>query len=361
VLIRYFSGRPDGSIIGDSTLGVSMNPLQSEQCTGIFPGDAVLVGDASAKALGLQEAIPRCIWVATVQQLHAIDLTTVDVVLSLSTIADGCPLDVVAYVQGMRPELPVILLGTIEDEPLAIEAIEAGAMDFVLLSGAEHITVPLAIRQSLAHQAIRTQNSSLQDQLGRSLAELEVSNGRLEQMVERLEETARTDALTQVANRRWFNVMLGEHWGQVQRYDLPLALMMIDLDGFKALNDTLGHQVGDDMLRLAADVISSNCREVDLVARFGGDEFCVLMPHTDADAAIAVARRTVAAFRQEAVVLSGGLGQVDMSVGVAHRNVSEPTDAAMLLRHADEAMYGAKARGVGGVMIRTTPEVPFAV
>ena len=138
------------------------------------------------------------------------------------------------------------------------------------------------------------------------------------------------------------NLMLDSRWQEATRNGIPLAFLMIDLDGFKAFNDTFGHQKGDEVLRLAARVLEANCRSIDVSARFGGDEFCVLMPHTDPDSVVQVANRIAAAFDEAVSAVSGQDARVSMSIGVAHWQVTSPVSTDELVRHADIAMYAAK-------------------
>jgi len=136
--------------------------------------------------------------------------------------------------------------------------------------------------------------------------------------------------------------MLESRCEEATRNGLPLAFMMIDLDGFKAFNDQLGHQKGDEILRLAARVLEANCRSIDISARFGGDEFCVLMPHADPESAVQIAHRIAAAFDEAVAAVSGPGMHVSMSIGVSHWQITNPVNADELVRHADEAMYVAK-------------------
>ncbi|HBZ96722.1 MAG TPA: diguanylate cyclase, partial [Phycisphaerales bacterium] len=160
--------------------------------------------------------------------------------------------------------------------------------------------------------------------------------------------------LTGLSNRRWLNLMLEGRWAEAQRHDLSMAFIMIDLDGFKQLNDRLGHQRGDDLLRVVGEVIERNCREIDVAARYGGDEFCILMPHTDLDAAMHVADRISNAFMDRIAGLDLHAVTVGLSIGVGHRDLSNPGSAEDLVRHADEAMYAAKAAcdGANRVFVR---------
>ena len=148
------------------------------------------------------------------------------------------------------------------------------------------------------------------------------------------------DALTNVLNARAFADRLGQELERNRRYPRPLTLMYMDLDNFKIINDTHGHQTGDAVLRLVADAMRSSVRTADVVGRLGGDEFAVLMPETDAQLADGAAKRLVASLR----TVFKGTPSVTASIGVVSCSA---TDASTddLLRRADQAMYDAKKAG----------------
>jgi diguanylate cyclase (GGDEF)-like protein len=148
------------------------------------------------------------------------------------------------------------------------------------------------------------------------------------------------DQLTNVLNARAFVDRLGQELDRNRRYPRPLALMYMDLDNFKVINDTHGHQTGDAVLRLVADAMRSSVRQADVVGRLGGDEFAVIMPETDAALADAAAKRLIAGLRN----VFKGTPNVTASIGVVSCTA---TDASTddLLRRADQAMYDAKKSG----------------
>lgn len=297
-------------------------------------------------------SVPCCVAIASLKQLHEHDLDQVDVVISCVTLPDGSGLDVLAYLRGIRPHLPVILLGERADTPLAVECIRAGAVDFIVNFSSDTVALPLAIEKSMAHQRVKHENERLHRDLSRSLAELADTNKQMQMLISQLQSMTRTDELTGLSNRRWLNEMLDRTWDEATRHDRPLAFLMIDLDGFKSLNDTMGHQRGDEILQLAAKVIRANCRQVDMPARYGGDEFCVLMPQTIAYEAERVAERIIREFEHAIGQISDSAARIGMSVGVSHVDLSRPTNAQQLISHADEALYAAKAAGKQRVMIR---------
>ena len=297
---------------------------------------------------------PVCLVVDSLKAMHELPLDQFDVVITASVLPDACGLEVLVFMQGTSPDTPVIMTGVEADASMAVDAIRGGAAEFILLTGHETVAVPLAVEKAFVHRQLREENEGLQEDLGRSMADLAILNRKLEKTIRQLEVTARTDELTGLSNRRWLNLMLEGRWAEAQRHDLSMAFIMIDLDGFKQLNDRLGHQRGDDLLRVVGEVIERNCREIDVAARYGGDEFCILMPHTDLDAAMHVAERISNAFMDRIAQLDLNTVTVGLSIGVGHRDLSDPGSAEDLVRHADEAMYAAKAAcgGANRVFVR---------
>lgn len=159
---------------------------------------------------------------------------------------------------------------------------------------------------------------------------------------------ATTDSLTGIANRREFSAILAREVARAQRYDVPLSLAMYDLDFFKRVNDSFGHDVGDYVLRAVTDLVKENIRATDVVARWGGEEFMVLMPQSNMQGARNAAeklRLTIASHRFDKA------GEVTASFGIA---AFEPQDDLnSLLKRVDDALYLAKQRGRNRVEILT--------
>ncbi len=293
-----------------------------------------------------------CLVIGSIRELFDLDLSSTEMVICAVQLPDGSGLNVLDYMRGRCPHIPVIMVGTLEDASVAVEAIRAGALDFLTSTGHDLRTLPLAVEKCLVHQRVKHENERLQRDLSNSLTELAVKNQQLQALVRQLETTARTDDLTGLCNRRSLNEMLRHEWQQAVRSDRPLAFMMIDLDDFKAINDQRGHLRGDAVLRETGRIIQTNCRQVDVAARYGGDEFCVLMPESGAQETIAVANRILRENELANRRRPAGEPRVGMSIGVAQIDLSRPVNSEELIKHADEAMYAAKAAGKGRVMIR---------
>lgn len=164
---------------------------------------------------------------------------------------------------------------------------------------------------------------------------------RLGTTMDELELAARTDPLTGLANRRHFSEELERELQRTRRHARPLTVIVCDLDDFKGVNDTYGHQAGDAVLRLVGEVFAECSREVDLPARFGGEEFAVVLPDTGLEAGLAVAERLRLAIARRSAAAGP---PITISLGVAcTAQVGRSSDA--LYRAADDALYAAKDAG----------------
>ena len=168
---------------------------------------------------------------------------------------------------------------------------------------------------------------------------------RLESAFDKLAHMSKTDQLTGLANRRHFEEVLGCFYHQARRYNRPLSMMMIDLDFFKAVNDTGGHAVGDELLKAVAAAIEKACRKADLPARLGGDEFAVLLPETGSADAQAVAERIAQAVSGQPMKIRSSEFNPTLSVGLADLNAGEIDSPDAMLALADRALYTAKELG----------------
>jgi diguanylate cyclase (GGDEF)-like protein len=252
--------------------------------------------------------------------------------IALVTCADDAGSEIVA---GAWPEsarsLPPEVAGANISVPIvvdgrrwgAVSAVESGAGGFVTDAGERLDRVAETVQLAIENAQVRS----------------------------RLAAQASSDPLTGLANHRVFHERLQEEVARAQRHDRPLALALMDLDHFKRVNDTHGHQVGDRVLCEVAARLSTHVRSGDMFARVGGEEFAWLMPETDDLAAFGVAERaraSVAALALEEV------GRLTVSAGVS--DLSRATSGVELYRFADEALYLAKSHG-RDVTFRYSPEV----
>ncbi|MDP4547903.1 diguanylate cyclase [Marinobacter sp. MDS2] len=234
-----------------------------------------------------------------------------------------------------------------EMAPQAGVAIEAVLLSLAL---AYRINRERKKRQEAQDHALvvqREANLTLETRVQERTEELQNAN-------QLLKAASLTDGLTGVANRRRFDEKLGEEWQRAVRHKQELSLIMVDIDHFKKVNDTLGHLIGDDCLVAVASVIDNEVqRSIDLLARFGGEEFVVLLPTTGSEGAGVVAERLRTAVEGSPVKVSDGGAPVNLtiSLGVATLLATQGADPQELIRRADEALYRAKTGGRNRVVV----------
>ena len=185
--------------------------------------------------------------------------------------------------------------------------------------------------------------------------DLQRSNAELQKRTEQLQAVARTDPLTEIANRRAFIEAAEAEFLRFKRFNAATSVLMIDIDHFKTINDTFGHEVGDHALVALASTLKSLARATDLPARFGGEEFVVLLNGTSSEGASEVAER----IRQEIAALSISAGKqhfsMTVSIGVASFGSSDGSWSQAIAR-ADAAMYRAKSQGRNQVVVDAGPQ-----
>ena len=215
-------------------------------------------------------------------------------------------------------------------EPVIVEISGADPLRVVELYG---ITAkPDPVRDALMHSLAAQAQTALE-------------NARLHEVVE---QQASTDELTQLANRRRFMEVLERERRRINRFGGSLAVVLADLDDFKHINDRFGHQAGDAVLVMCAEVMRAELRDVDLPARIGGEEFAIVLPETDLDGAISLAERIRASLEERRLRFGHGRPvRVTASFGVATQRAGEDADLLVL---SDAALYRAKRRGKNRVV-----------
>ena len=227
-------------------------------------------------------------------------------------------------------EFPLaVIVGLSQEEQLHPAAVQARG--YVLRSAAASVALLalMAVLGRLSWQLQKSRQLAAQEQI---------------EHAKRIEYIAHHDSLTGLPNRGFFSNMLNQMLAQAKRYDRQLAVLFLDLDRFKLINDTLGHDVGDELLMQVASRLTAAVRESDVVARMGGDEFVVLLPEQcDQDSLVIVARRVLDLVSKPYDLL-GHEFRVTVSVGIS-RYPEDASDEQSLLKNADVAMYSAKEKG----------------
>ena len=250
---------------------------------------------------------------------------------------------VVVYL-GLSLRLPYALLAGWGGglPPLLAALVMQMPMDWVLVMstyvGASLLCILLCFRDERQRRRMFLQGTLLRE-----------DQHRIHDLVEELSRQALVDSLTGLANRRQFDQTLRREWARARREAQPLALVFADIDYFKAYNDHLGHQEGDDCLRVLAGIFRGQARRAtDLAARYGGEEFVLLLPGTGREAALQRAARLADAVRDSQLPhpRSGCAPVVTLSIGVAVMVPAQDSDTQEeLVRRADTALYQAKANG----------------
>jgi len=248
-----------------------------------------------------------------------------------------------------KPYTPALLLARVQtllERPPTPPDADAEPLA-VALEGHEHLvtagrrqmvnlilsTYECAVQQNRELIATQAELNRRNDQLREQQEQLRIAN-------EQLKALATTDGLTGLKNHRTFKERLAEEFERATRYHLPLSLMLLDVDHFKAFNDTHGHPAGDEVLKRVAKHLTETTRSTDFVARYGGEEFVVLLPFTHQVAAMALAERTRAAIQNA----KWDLRAVTASFGVATLN-ADTNSGSMLVEFADNALYHSKETG----------------
>ena len=236
--------------------------------------------------------------------------------------------DTDAILSGILESKRSVHLGSVLGAPLLVDNTAAGA---ILVEG---------------HERYAVWQATLLDSCALFVA-ARLHDRKIRRESQRYHELAYTDALTGIANRRRFDEALIDEWKRASRTAQPLTLIMIDVDFFKAFNDTYGHQAGDRCLQSIASALrASVSRPGDLVARYGGEEFVALVPSTPLSGGIVLAEAFREAVALEAIPhAASSLGHVSLSIGVACAVPDSDGDARMLLHAADAALYHAKESG----------------
>jgi diguanylate cyclase (GGDEF)-like protein len=234
-------------------------------------------------------------------------------------LPDGDGLELCRELRATSPHGYILMVTGNDSDEAKLQGFEQGADDYV--------TKPFQTDELLARVRAGVRIVALQKAL------LDTNH--------RLEELSLTDSMTRVANRRAFDERLEDAFEHARRYERPLSLVLIDVDHFKSINDTHGHDAGDRVLRIVADVLADSSRHSDFVARIGGEEFAVLLPET----ALFEAMQFGEKLRCNIAIAPTATGPITVSIGIANMPHSRIATRADLFHAADQALYRAKANG----------------
>ena len=262
---------------------------------------------------------------------RAPDLILLDVMMPK---LDG--IEVVRRIKGnpKLPFIPIIMQTALETTEDKVEGLDAGADDY--------ITKPIDFAELEARVKSLLRIKALQEELAKAN--------------ESLLRMSQIDGLTGVDNRRHIEERLTEMFDHSARLNEPLAVVMCDVDHFKSVNDTHGHQAGDAVLRQVADVLSDTAREIDRVGRYGGEEFLVILPGANVHDAVAFAERVRHAVESRDFAYDGGTVRRTLSAGVASWPHPDIRHQEALVKAADDALYVAKESGRNRVVAYGSPE-----
>jgi len=226
---------------------------------------------------------------------------------------------------------PILMVAGEEDNSKIIRAIDIGVNDYV--------SRPVEPNELLARARTQVRRKRLND--------------RLRESVQATMQMAVRDSLTGLNNRRYFDSHVETMFNKASIGGKPFALIIIDIDHFKQVNDTYGHPVGDEVLRLFSERLVKSVRSKDLASRFGGEEFVIAMPDTDGELAMVVAERMRREIAEHPMVCENGTLQIPVTLSAGIAALSSPDDSvAAMLERADKALYEAKRAGRNRVMAK---------
>ena len=248
-------------------------------------------------------------------------------------------LELLKKIKSSHPDTQVIIITSFASLETALDALRNGAYDYLLKPFEDLTIISVAARRAIEKVILTEENRKLFDSLQQKNAELERTNIILNQLACR-------DSLTALYNHQYLQDHLKAEIKRCQRSNASFSLIFLDLDDFKCYNDAHGHQMGDHLLRQFADILRGCVRESDTIARYGGDEFVLILPDTSKENAKIVAeklRRQIESYPFTERESQPG-GRVTTSIGVASFP-EDGTDCSAIIRNADIAMYNAKKNG----------------
>lgn len=247
----------------------------------------------------------------------------IDAALLDLSLPDSFGLEGVDAILATFPDLPLIVVTGQDDNVLALAALQHGAQDYLHKCDWTPSLLVRTLRYAIQRQQLRVDKRLLMEELARQ---------------------ARQDVLTGLLSRRSLLDELEREWSRASRGAGPLSCVMLDVDYFKKVNDTYGHAAGDAVLKAIAELVQNDCRATDVAGRYGGEEFCILLPDTTEECALMWAERVRKRISETPIAIGSDTVTVTASLGVAERR--ETTTAPdILIEQADQALRLAKQLG----------------
>jgi len=240
---------------------------------------------------------------------------------------------------------PVVVAGGPDDVAQMAEALSAGAADYVVMGPDKCSLAPLVFKRCVTTYHNQRQVEELRRQVTAQQVAIADRDRELREAERIRQELSATDTLTELVNRRHFSTLLRRELKRMHRYSFPLSCLMIDVDHFRHVNNDFGHAVGDLVLRGIAKTLMDHARHSDVVARYGAEEFVVLLPHTHKEGAIQAAERIREAIAGEDYGTSDQPVEVTVSIGVSCYPDPEMPAEDRLVHDAEGALRKAKIEG----------------
>jgi len=237
--------------------------------------------------------------------------------------------------------IPVIFLTAMAESSDVIKGFGVGGQDYIVK--------PFNKTEVIARVKNHIELKKSKEKIEQYALELERKNQELQQLLEKVEQVAMTDFLTGIPNRRFAINIMNEELSRISRSGDSFSLLMVDVDNFKNINDFYGHECGDYVLKHLATLIQSVLRRHDMVARWGGEEFLIMLPGTEINNAKITAEKTISHVRAQVFNYKGKLFNITITVGVAQNQAGDNLDN--IIKRADEAMYLGKKSGKNCVKV----------
>lgn len=251
-----------------------------------------------------------------------------DLVLMKQDLPGMNGIEMFQKISDRKLNMPVIMIVPEGEENAGVKAMNKGAYDFLTSDEIMTLSLPRAIHRAVHRKKLEKD---------------------IEKSIVKLEKMATKDGLTGLYNQSHFLEVLNNEYKKAQRHLQALSCIMIDIDYFKSVNDTHGHQFGDYVLARSADILKQIARDTDIVARYGGEEFFIILPNTDRKGAYILAERIRVAFSKKVFKKDKASQDVTVSLGISSMSDHNMISDDVMIANADNALYSAKWRGRNNV------------